>query len=1069
MFDSIFYNGEEYKQIWLDGVLVWEKDDGGIVYPYDDCDTYYTFYRYTRSDNKTITFEIIDETLPYSVNGVETNTYTFTTNNTVKLINLKPYRPFENYYYYYDGSTIYNYYTTNMYQMRLPNLTDLSYLFYQAWDKDGLKTNYDKSNNWQLEYIEWHPRPTNMSYFLCGCSGMTNTHLEKLLPYFPNTKYVKNMSCMFSNCGQLTSMDFLLDWEVENVEDMSYMFEMNYNDGCSFTEIDLSNFRTHNVKNMSYMFYYCKSCKVFDLRNFDTRNVTNYTWMFSNVSDATIYISDKWTLGTSATFGNGTNLTFVLVDIEHPITSIDLKCDFDANNVTQQILTIEPNIYPKNWSVGDLEVIYDTTYLRSDNDRTFYLKDGCQGKTFDITYRSKTDNSISKTVTINVNIPNNVLLYPYPEADSAFTVRNTSTSSSRVSFDVIDSSLPYSINGIVGRDYYSIPASSEMTVKLVNLKPSSSTFSSSKFPTKIEQLRIPNVTDLSYLFRYFGYDANYEYSWSPQYFEFSDSVRNMSYMFYYCRYLTDELMEQFIPYLPNASNVTRMYYMFYNCITLTKLDLSTLNVSSVLKDMGFMFQYCSALKELNLSSFDTTNIPSETYSSGACIFDSVKDCTIYVNENKWTLGTDSSLRKGTNLTFVVVDDNGEVVSRPTGLLADFTKTGVVQLPVWMDEETKNSSYYYKHGTYEYDSTVYGLVENTYPSSIQTFWTCYKVVAPSSTMKITFRAYTYSSSYPFTIHLTSDATQPSYSSSTNRLISATSSTYRDTDGIVETEVVAGETYYIHFQHRLYYSSYSSSDYDYGTCIRSIEFLPLIESIDLSYDVDLSNIEQQAFTVSPIIEPTNYDVKDLEIVYDSSYMYINPTTFGITLLNGSQGMSHTITYRSKADNSISKSITFYVNENLEINDVIDFTQSTAPTLPSYMIVDKNNTYSFNHGTYTTDVYGLIPSNKGVNSSTAYTRYKYVAPKSGNLTFTYRCSSESGYDLFTIHVDTSTSQPSYSSSTNRVLSASGTTYASTDGTANVSVVEGTTYYIHVQYYKDSSQASGYDMGCIRKIELE
>ena len=165
--------------------------------------------------------------------------------------------------------------------------------------------------------------------------------------------------------------------------------------------------------------------------------------------------------------------------------------------------------------------------------------------------------------------------------------------------------------------------------------------------------------------------------------------------------------------------------------------------------------------------------------------------------------------------------------------------------------------------------------------------------------------------------------------------------------------------------------------------------------------------------------------------------------------------------------------YGDEIPEIEDtttnVIDFTQSSAPTLPSYLTVDYNGTYSFSHGLYTTDVYGLIPSNKGVNSSTAYTRYKYVAPASGDLTFTYRCYAETNYDYLTVHVTTTTSQPSYSSSTNQVFTTKGvSSYQNTDGTASVSVVEGTTYYIHIQYRKDGSSSSGYDMGCIRSIEF-
>ena len=245
---------------------------------------------------------------------------------------------------------------------------------------------------------------------------------------------------------------------------------------------------------------------------------------------------------------------------------------------------------------------------------------------------------------------------------------------------------------------------------------------------------------------------------------------------------------------------------------------------------------------------------------------------------------------------------------------------------------------------------------------------------------------------------------------------------------------------------------------------------IESIYLTIDDDINNITNTKFTINSTILPSLYSDNDLEIIYDETYMNINANTGEVKLKDGCQGLTHTVTYRSKSDNSISKSITFTVSQDLEIGmDAIDFTQSTAPTLPDCMTLDgQGSSYYFSHGTYTTNVYGLVPNNKGVKSSTAYTRYKFVAPSDGALTFTYRCSSESNCDYLTVHVDSSTSKPSYSSSTNRLVYDSGTTYASKDGTASVSVTKGTTYYIHIQYRKDGSDNSGYDKGCIRKIEL-
>ena len=56
--------------------------------------------------------------------------------------------------------------------------------------------------------------------------------------------------------------------------------------GCSsLKELNLTNFNTNNVTNMSYMFSWCSSLKELILTNFNTNNVTNMKGMFFGCSD----------------------------------------------------------------------------------------------------------------------------------------------------------------------------------------------------------------------------------------------------------------------------------------------------------------------------------------------------------------------------------------------------------------------------------------------------------------------------------------------------------------------------------------------------------------------------------------------------------------------------------------------------------------------------------------------------------------------------------------------------------------------------------------------------------------
>ncbi len=62
----------------------------------------------------------------------------------------------------------------------------------------------------------------------------------------------------------------------------------------SLTYLNLSNFNTNNVNNMSYMFYNCSSLTSLNLSNFNTNNVTNMSSMFYGIKkDCNLICNDK--------------------------------------------------------------------------------------------------------------------------------------------------------------------------------------------------------------------------------------------------------------------------------------------------------------------------------------------------------------------------------------------------------------------------------------------------------------------------------------------------------------------------------------------------------------------------------------------------------------------------------------------------------------------------------------------------------------------------------------------------------------------------------------------------------
>ena len=133
----------------------------------------------------------------------------------------------------------------------------------------------------------------------------------------------KNSRFLFAYITSSVFSVNLNNFDTSNVVDMSYMF---YN--CQYIQnLNLDSLDTSNVTNMQYMFYNCLRLTNLDLSSFDTSNVTNMSYMFSDCRDLeTIYVSNLWTVAnvTSSTNmfyscsslvgGNGTTFNNSYID-----------------------------------------------------------------------------------------------------------------------------------------------------------------------------------------------------------------------------------------------------------------------------------------------------------------------------------------------------------------------------------------------------------------------------------------------------------------------------------------------------------------------------------------------------------------------------------------------------------------------------------------------------------------------------------------------------------------------------------------------------------------------------------
>ena len=126
------------------------------------------------------------------------------------------------------------------------------------------------------------------------CNSLTKLDVSNF-----DTQKVADMSFMFPGCSNLTTLDFS-NFNTKKVTDMGSMFLSCY----SLTTLNVSNFDTKNVTSMNAMFSGCSNLTTLDFSNFNTKKVTDMSFMFQGCESlTTIYVSDKF-VTTACEYGD---------------------------------------------------------------------------------------------------------------------------------------------------------------------------------------------------------------------------------------------------------------------------------------------------------------------------------------------------------------------------------------------------------------------------------------------------------------------------------------------------------------------------------------------------------------------------------------------------------------------------------------------------------------------------------------------------------------------------------------------------------------------------------------------
>ena len=200
---------------------------------------------------------------------------------------------------------------------------------------------------------------------------------DKTAYYYAETEKVylnEDMNSMFRNMSSLISLN-LSNFDTSKVTNMSYMF---FNTP-SLTLLNLSNFNTSRVTDMGFMFYGMSSLTSLNLSNFNTGNVTDMSFMFaqthklktlnlghlntSRVTTMEKMFSNMWALESldvsSFDTSNVTNMAHMFGGLAK-ITTLNLN-NFNTSRVTNMTYMFNSMVILENLSLPSFDTRNVTT------------------------------------------------------------------------------------------------------------------------------------------------------------------------------------------------------------------------------------------------------------------------------------------------------------------------------------------------------------------------------------------------------------------------------------------------------------------------------------------------------------------------------------------------------------------------------------------------------------------------------------------------------------------------------------------------------------------------------------
>ncbi|MDO4912843.1 MAG: BspA family leucine-rich repeat surface protein [Lactobacillus sp.] len=381
-----------------------------------------------------------------------------------------------------------------------------------------------------------------------ACSDNTLANVFSSYGQFPG-------STNFYKYTTLTSVD-LRNFDTSNITDMTNLFSMSRN----LKSVNMSGLDTKSVKSMKKLFFYCTSLTDYDLTGIDTSQVTDMSEIFSSCSAmTTINLSN---LNTSSV----TNMSNMFAGM-NSLESIDLS-GLDTSKVTnmsglfsgsKKLQTIDLSKIDTS-SVTDMSRIFEScTGLKT--------IDFSKNNTFSLTDMSSMFNYCSNLQSVNfTNIDTKKVTNMSNMFNGCSSLKNIDLSSFDTSNVTNMSSMFTNCRGLTTLDVSNFDTRNVKNMQFMFTNLMLRSFDVSSFDTS-------NVENMSRIFA---------------------GMQNVKTI----TFDTDKF---------KTDNAVYLEGLFLNCFNLESVDVSKFNTSKA-AHVENMFERCYQLKKLDVSNFDFSNV-----------------------------------------------------------------------------------------------------------------------------------------------------------------------------------------------------------------------------------------------------------------------------------------------------------------------------------------------------------------------------------------------------------------------------------------------------------------------------